>query len=161
MITPTDEEWAAIQQQIADLTQQVAVAQQRIAELVAKKTPPPFVKAKWPERATKARKKRAPEHNHARQREEATRVVLHPIERCPGCQGRLSSTRVSFAARQQRPGSEGLDERVQAFFQLLPTGLKVIRCMFLGKHIFIKHKKKHVIGGKKEGIIEYAKYCKG
>ncbi len=100
---------SAAQQQIADLTSQLdAAAQQigaltgqldgahkRVAELeVQKKPPPSFVKANRPERGTKVRKKRAPEHNHARQREEPAQMMTHGIERCPECQGRLSGLHV-------------------------------------------------------------------
>ena len=101
-MTHSDEEWVGIQHQIADftakvadMTRQLTAAQQRIAEWEAQKMPPPpFVKANRPERGAKARKKRAPEEHHVRQREEPTRVVLHPIERCPDCQGRLSRIHV-------------------------------------------------------------------
>ena len=95
MITITEAEWQALQQQIADLTTQLTAAQQRIAELERTKTPPPaFVKANVPERPKTARKRRAPEQNQARQRETPTEVVSHPITQCPECQGRLSGRHV-------------------------------------------------------------------
>ena len=98
---------AALHAQVAQLLEQVATlrgqleqAQQRIAELEAKKPPPPsFVKANVPARAAQKRKKRAPEHNHARRLEQPTRVVEHRIERCPDCQGRLSG--LTLARRRQ------------------------------------------------------------
>ena len=95
MITITEAEWQALQQQLADLTTQLTAAQQRIAELERKKTPPPaFVKTNVPARPKAVRQRRAPEHNQARQRETPTEVVSHPITQCPGCQGRLSGLHV-------------------------------------------------------------------
>jgi hypothetical protein len=60
-------ELSALQEPVAQLSAALAAAQARISELEAKKTPPPtFVKANAPERPKQPRKKRAPEHNHAR-----------------------------------------------------------------------------------------------
>ena len=68
----------ALREQVATLTAALHAAQARIAELEAKKTPPPaFVKANVPERPKQARKKRAPDQNHARRLETPTQVVEH------------------------------------------------------------------------------------
>jgi transposase len=105
----SDEQYAAVvaensrlQQQVAALTAQleaalrrIAVLEARIAELEAKKTPPPsFVKANAPARPPKARTKRAPEHNRARRREEPTQRVDHPLTHCPDCGGALGGMHV-------------------------------------------------------------------
>src|SRR5437868_3784821 len=59
------------------LSEQLAIAQQRIKDLEQQKRPPPaFVTAnvkKPPEGQRKPRKKRDPKHNHARRRETPTR----------------------------------------------------------------------------------------
>lgn len=89
-----------LQAENAALKTALAAAEQRIAELEAKKTPPPaFVKAPVPTRPQQARKKRAPEHNHARPLETPTQVVEHRLACCPACQGRLSG--VHLARRRQ------------------------------------------------------------
>jgi hypothetical protein len=88
--------------QVARLTEQLASALQRIGELDAKKTPPPaFVKATVPERPPPRppRRKRAPEQNHARQREEPSVVVEHAIARCPDCGSRLGACMWAARAR--------------------------------------------------------------
>lgn len=88
---------AALQRQVETLTEHLASALQRIAELEAKKTPPPhFVKANVATRAEPRppRRKRASEHNHARRREEPTVVVEHPITTCPDCGSRLGGVHV-------------------------------------------------------------------
>lgn len=82
-----------LREQVADLSAQLAAAARRIAEqderiaqLAAKKTPPPpFVKANAPARPQRERKKRAAEHNRGRPREEPTRVAEHRITACPEC----------------------------------------------------------------------------
>ncbi len=80
-----------LERQLAQALHQITKLSQRIAELERKKSPPPaFVKASVPERAKTVRKRRAPEHNQARQRETPTEVVLHAISQCPECDGRLS-----------------------------------------------------------------------
>ncbi len=109
MITLTDDEWQAHQQQIVELTARLATAeqqmtdltghliaaQQRIAELEATKTPPPaFVKANRPPTAAQPRTPRAPEQNRSRRRDTPRVIVAHPITQCPACQGRLSSRHV-------------------------------------------------------------------
>jgi hypothetical protein len=88
-------ELSALQEQVAQLSAALATAQARIKEREAKKTPPPTeVSANAPERPKQPRKKRAPEHNHARRRETPTQIVEHRLERCPQCQGRLSGVHV-------------------------------------------------------------------
>jgi len=80
------------------LKEQLAAAHKRIEELEKQKTPPAFVKAnvvKPQENEKKTRKKRDPEHNRARQREEPTQIIAHPIECCPDCGGRLSAQHVA------------------------------------------------------------------
>ena len=67
----------------------------RVAELEQK--PPPWAKAKTPERPTKARKKRAPEHNKGRRREEPTQIVEHAYERCPDCAYALRGRSVAWS----------------------------------------------------------------
>lgn len=89
-----------LQAENAELRAALQVAQARIAELEAKKTPPPsFVKANVAKTLKQARKKRAPEQNHARRLETPTQIVEHRIERCPACQGHLSG--VHLARRRQ------------------------------------------------------------
>jgi transposase len=98
----SDEVYAALVAENRQLTEQLAAAVQRIAELEArvaeleaKKTPPPsFAKANVPPRPAKARRKRAPEHNQARRREPPTQLVAHPITHCPDCGSRLGGVQV-------------------------------------------------------------------
>ena len=93
-------ELRALQEQVAQLSAALASAQARISELEAKKTPPPaFVKPNVPERPKPPRKKRAPEHNHARRLETPTQIVEHRLQCCPTCQGRLSG--VHLGRRRQ------------------------------------------------------------
>jgi transposase len=81
--------------QMEELQAQLEAAYRKIAELEAKKTPPPaFVKANTPAKPKTERKKRAPEHNQARQCETPTQVIEHAITCCPDCQGKLSSVHV-------------------------------------------------------------------
>lgn len=89
-------EKAALERRVAELTDQLASALQRIAELEAKKTaPPPFVKANVPERTDRPpRRKRAAEHNHARRYEEPTQVVEHRLTHCPDCGNALGGVHV-------------------------------------------------------------------
>ena len=106
----TDDAYAAVvaenqhlRQQMAELTDQLEAALQRsaaletrVAELEAKKTPPPsFVKATVPARPPKPRRKRAPEHNHGRRREAPTPIVAHPLTHCPACGGAVGGVHVS------------------------------------------------------------------
>lgn len=102
--------------QIGRLTEQLAQALQRIAELEAKKTPPPaFVKANVLARTEprSPRRKRVAEHNHARRREAPSVVMEHAITTCPDCGSRLGGV---HAGRRRhtppttaRPGRRSLD----------------------------------------------------
>lgn len=109
MITISEDEWeaqqserSALQEQVqtlterlTELTQELLVAQHRIQELEAKKTPPPaFVKANQPEQPKSARKKRATGQNRARQCATPTHIVPHLLNTCPECQGRLSGKQI-------------------------------------------------------------------
>jgi hypothetical protein len=76
------------------LQARVAALEQQVAELVAKKAPPPaWAKPnKRRERrraAGERRRPRAREHNHARSRGVPTRTVQHGYEQCPDCGYRL------------------------------------------------------------------------
>lgn len=89
-----------LREQVTTLSAALCAAQERIAELEVKKTPPPaFVKANVPARAKQARKQRAPDQNRARRLETPTQIVEHRLERCPTCQGHLSG--VHLARRRQ------------------------------------------------------------
>src|SRR5487761_524689 len=98
----TDEAYAALQaengalqQRVATLSEALATAVQRISELEAKKTPPPsFVKANTPAVTKRERKRRAPEHNQARRREEPSVVVRQALPTCRDCGGRLGGMHV-------------------------------------------------------------------
>jgi transposase len=105
----TDEQYAAVvaenaqlRQREAHLTTQleaalgrVATLETQVAELQAKKTPPPgWVKANAPGQPAKARRKRAAEHNHGRARAEPTHLVEHPIAHCPDCGSALGGVHV-------------------------------------------------------------------
>jgi transposase len=98
----TEEQYAAVLAENADLRTQLQAALGRIAalearnaELEAKKTPPPsFVKANVPERPAKTRAKRAAEHNHGRPRQQPTQFVEHAITHCPDCGNALGGVRV-------------------------------------------------------------------
>jgi transposase len=80
-------------ERLGEVTEQLRVAQARIAELEKQKTPPPaFVKAnvkKPPAEEKKARKKRDGKHNQARRRAVPTQIVEHRIVACPDCDLRL------------------------------------------------------------------------
>jgi transposase len=88
-----------LKQQLAQALEQLAAAQQRIAELEQHHDdPPPFVK---PNRAKPAepkqpRKKRAPQHNHGRRRMVPTRHVDHTLDRCPDCHYRLQGHSLDY-----------------------------------------------------------------
>jgi hypothetical protein len=66
-----------------------------VAELEQK--PPPWAKAQTPPRPPKERKKRAPEHNKGRRREEPTQFVEHAHERCPDCAYALRGRSVAWS----------------------------------------------------------------
>lgn len=97
-----EEQYAAVVAENAELKAQlqaalsrIATLETRVAELEAKKTPPPsFAKANVPERSAKARQRRAPEHNHARRREPPTQIVEHRLTHCPDCGGALGGVHV-------------------------------------------------------------------
>src|SRR5260370_18706730 len=76
-------------ERLGEVTEQLRVAQARIAELEKQKTPPPaFVKAnvkKPPAEEKQARKKRDNKHNQARRRAVPTQIVEHRIVACPDC----------------------------------------------------------------------------
>src|SRR5262245_39290188 len=88
-----------LKQQLARALEQLAAAQQRIAELEQHHDDaPPFVK---PNRAKGAapkrpRKKRAPQHNHGRRRMVPTRQVDHALDRCPDCHYRLQGHSLDY-----------------------------------------------------------------
>jgi transposase len=74
--------------QLAQVSEQLAVAQTRIAAL--EQPPPklpPFVKPNKPapQDPKRKRKKRASEHNQGRRRMTPTRSVPHALDRCPTC----------------------------------------------------------------------------
>src|SRR5947209_19535030 len=97
------EELGQTQEKLHQAHEQLAVAYQRIEELEKQKTPPPaFVKANVKKASAgpkQPRKKRDPKHNHARRRDQPTRMVEHRISVCPECSSRLGG--VSVARRRQ------------------------------------------------------------
>lgn len=91
----TDEAYATLQAENAALREELATALQRLHELEAKKTPPPsFVKVNTPALSKRERKRRAPEANRARRREEPTVVIEQALPTCPDCGGRLGGLHV-------------------------------------------------------------------
>jgi transposase len=82
-----EEEVVALRAEVAALRDALAQAQVRIAELERRKTPPPaFVRANIPtNRPPTPRRKRAPEQNAGRPREDPTQIVYHAEARCPDC----------------------------------------------------------------------------
>src|SRR5215211_7294240 len=85
-IAALEAENAALRQQVSDLQTQLAAALARITELEKKPPDPPaFVKPNTPKRERPPRKKRQPEHNHARRLETPTRIQQHALDRCPDC----------------------------------------------------------------------------
>ena len=96
-----EEEIANLRAENQDLRAQLQAALARIEELERKaKEPPSFVKANVTKaKDTKVRKKRKPEENGARRREEPTQIVEHRIEQCPACGLRLGG--ISLARRRQ------------------------------------------------------------
>ncbi len=77
---------AALKRLVTELQEQVEVLTGRVAELEKKGKPPAFAKANRPKKeGTKARKKRAAQHNQARRREEPTRVESHAVDECATC----------------------------------------------------------------------------
>lgn len=88
-----------LKQQLAQVLEQLAAAQARIAELEQqRRDPPSFVK---PNRAKSSdpkpkRKKRASHHNHGRQRMTPTHSVEHALDHCPDCQYRLQGHSLDY-----------------------------------------------------------------
>lgn len=93
-----ERELQALRTQVAALTEQNALLRQQVAALRQENarlrgeglgTPPapePTIKPATSPREPKVRRKRAPEHNHGRQKlERANRWEDHAAERCPGC----------------------------------------------------------------------------
>lgn len=80
-------------EQLSEVTEQLRVAQARLAELEKLKTPPPaFVKAnkkKTLEEQKKVRKKRDARHNRGRPRSQPTQILEHRLVTCPTCHLRL------------------------------------------------------------------------
>src|SRR5690349_22764188 len=88
-----------LKQQLAQVMEQLAAAQQRIAELEHQHhDPPPFVKPNRPKSSeSKAkRRKRAAHHNHGRKRMTPTRSLEHALDRCPDCQYRLQGHSLDY-----------------------------------------------------------------
>src|SRR6266702_2513042 len=80
-------------ERLAEVSEQLRVAQARIEELEQLKTPPPaFVKAnvnKPEAKKQKPRKKREAQFNRARRRARPTQIVEHRLVACPDCHLRL------------------------------------------------------------------------
>jgi hypothetical protein len=94
---------AASQEQVRQLTGQVAAALAEISELRAQlerpKDPPAFAKPNRPkaEGERQPRKKRAAEHNTSRKRMVPTRIERHALERCPDCHYRLRGESLDYS----------------------------------------------------------------
>jgi transposase len=89
-----------LKQLAAHLLEQLAAAQQRIAELEQQRVdPPPFVKPNRPQvtEPKSKRKKRASHHNHGRKRMTPTRSVDHALDRCPDCHYRLQGHSLDYS----------------------------------------------------------------
>ncbi len=89
-----------LEQELAGARQFVVALEQRVSELehgsdeaarLGKANRPK------PDGAKQPRKKRASEHNHARRRESATRVVEHARERCPECNYQLRGQSLDYS----------------------------------------------------------------
>jgi hypothetical protein len=90
---------AQAQIQLAQMVEQLAAAQQRIAELEQQRhDPPPFLKPNRPKPAQpkRPRKKRAAHHNRGRRCEVPTRSQSHALERCPECNYRLQGHSLEY-----------------------------------------------------------------
>lgn len=91
--------------ELAEARQVITALKQRIVELEQgsdrpESQPPSFVKPnrpKRPEGLKQPRKKRAPQQNHGRRRESATRVVEHAHDRCPECNYQLRGQSVDYS----------------------------------------------------------------
>jgi transposase len=93
---------AALRSALATAQETIRAQQEALARLEARvaeleQRPPPWAKAKTPERAATARRKRAPEHNKGRRREEPTQIVEHAYERCPACAYALRGQSVAWS----------------------------------------------------------------
>jgi transposase len=89
-----------LKQLVAHLLEQLAAAQQHIAELEQQHVdPPPFVKPNRPKSTEpKAkRKKRAPHHNHGRKRMTPSSSVEHALEHCPDCHYHLQGHSLDYS----------------------------------------------------------------
>ena len=93
---------------IKELLGDIAALEARVAELEAqneqlrqqlgKKQPPHWAKPNRPQPSEPRflRRKRAPEHNRGRRREEPTRIEYHALEHCPECSYRLRGESVDY-----------------------------------------------------------------
>jgi cell division septum initiation protein DivIVA len=79
LIDQLQAENAALKQQLAELTEQLAQVQQ------AQPKGQPKVKASVPKHEPKARRTRDPQHNRGRTRQEPTRIETHACDTCPDC----------------------------------------------------------------------------
>ena len=80
------QELATLREQNATLHAQLTAALARIAELENKPPDPPaFVKPNSPKAERLPRKKRDPQHNHARRLDLPTRTEQHALDHCPDC----------------------------------------------------------------------------
>jgi hypothetical protein len=87
---------AALQAENADLKQQLAALTEQLAQ--AQQAQPkgqPTVKASVPKREPKQRRKRDPQHNRGRTRQEPTRIETHACDACPDCGRTLSDGSVA------------------------------------------------------------------
>ena len=95
---------AELRSAVADLRTQLIVAQARIAELEQQskppvpKPPPSFAKASRPrpDKPADKRKKRAPQYNTSRRREQPTRFERHAFDRCPVCNYPLTGESIDY-----------------------------------------------------------------
>jgi len=86
---------AILRHDLAATREELTSALQRLAALEAKKTPPPsVVKANRLVRTPTVRRRRAPEQNRARQREQPTDTQRHHLRLCPDCGSRLGGVHV-------------------------------------------------------------------
>jgi len=103
-------EVATLRRQNGELQEQLEEALRQLAELAQRQSSRSVsIKPNRP------RKKRAPEHNRSRKREEPTRVERHALEQCPECdyrlRGRASTTRGRSWSCHPRSGWRGSNTR--------------------------------------------------
>ena len=95
-----EEEVVLLRAENAALRGQIAVLEERIADLEGKsgRQTPAFVKANRAKSSESkgARKKRDARHNQARRRETPTRTVKHAFDRCPECDYALGGQSVDY-----------------------------------------------------------------